>query len=300
MLTPDQLLQSIEKLRVAVHKGRRAPHKPLLLLYALGRIQRGEPRLVRFGELERPLTELIAEYGTSGTPEPMLPYWHLQADGLWTVPAGDTLPMNRNGKRPLIEPLRQTAGGFPEEVDQLLRSDPDLVRRVAHQLLDEHFAPSLHSAILAQVGLGLERPRQTFTRLKRDPRFREEVLHAYANQCAVCGLDAQLDRVPVGLEAAHVQWHSHDGPDRVDNGLCLCVWHHQVLDLGLLGLELDRDRRRLVLVSARVSGGQRVEETIGRYHKQPLIGPREGQPPVAPGYAEWHTVNVFKAPGRAA
>ena len=48
---------------------RRAPHKPLLLLIALARIQRGESRLIPFrgqaGELdiESKLTELLREYG---------------------------------------------------------------------------------------------------------------------------------------------------------------------------------------------------------------------------------------------
>jgi putative restriction endonuclease len=62
------------------------------------------------------------------------------------------------------------------------------------------------------------------------------VLRAYAYQCAVCGFDGGLGRNPVGTEAAHVRWHSQDGPDEVANGLALCALHHVLLDLGVLGL----------------------------------------------------------------
>jgi putative restriction endonuclease len=33
----------------------RAPHKPLLLLYALGRCSRGEPRLIPYADVDRDL-----------------------------------------------------------------------------------------------------------------------------------------------------------------------------------------------------------------------------------------------------
>lgn len=39
----------------------------------------------------------------------------------------------------------------------------------------------------------------------------------------------------MGLEAAHVQWHSQNGSDDVSNGLALCSLHHTLFDLGVLG-----------------------------------------------------------------
>jgi putative restriction endonuclease len=62
----------------------------------------------------------------------------------------------------------------------------------------------------------------------RRPGFAEEVLRAYAYQCAMCGFDGALGRNPVGIEAAHVRWHSQAGPDVVANGLALCALHHAV------------------------------------------------------------------------
>jgi putative restriction endonuclease len=42
-----------------------------------------------------------------------------------------------------------------------------------------------------------------------------------------------------------VRWFNFDGPDDLDNGLALCVLHHKLFDLGVLGLSLNL----LVLVS---------------------------------------------------
>lgn len=99
-------------------------------------------------------------------------------------------------------------------------------------------------------------------RKRRAPRagFAEEVLQAYAYACAFCGFDGALGRDPVGLEAAHVHWHSQDGPDEVNNGLALRSLHHSLFDLGVLGL-------------------------------------LPGRPAIDPKFVLWHGRQVFKRPG---
>ena len=39
--------------------GERAPHKPLLALYALGRCARGEPRLIPYRDIDERVRELL-------------------------------------------------------------------------------------------------------------------------------------------------------------------------------------------------------------------------------------------------
>lgn len=53
------------------------------------------------------------------------------------------------------------------------------------------------------------------------------VLQAYGYVCAMCGWDGRVGQQAVGLAAAHVRWHGHEGPDTVDNGLSLCDLHHK-------------------------------------------------------------------------
>ena len=68
---------------------------------------------------------------------------------------------------------------------------------------------------------------------ERDRRFRDVVLRAYRSRCALCELDVQVDGRQIGIEAAHIKWHSEGGPPRVENGMVLCVLHHKFFDSGL-------------------------------------------------------------------
>jgi putative restriction endonuclease len=124
----------------------------------------------------------------------------------------------------------------------------------------------------------------------RRPGFAEEVLRAYAYQCAMCGFDGALGRNPVGLEAAHVRWHSQDGPDVEANGLALCALHHALFDLGVLGLTAELHIRVSSLYVARSDAGRAVDDLSG----QPLLAPRPGQPVVELVHVDWHHRQVFK------
>ncbi|MCK7497188.1 MAG: hypothetical protein MZW92_44935 [Comamonadaceae bacterium] len=53
MATADQVLQAFDAIRRAHRAGVYAPHKPLLILLALARVQRNEPRLVEFADSRR-------------------------------------------------------------------------------------------------------------------------------------------------------------------------------------------------------------------------------------------------------
>ena len=72
----------------------------------------------------------------------------------------------------------------------------------------------------------------------RSPQFRQAVLEAYENCCAMCGLQLEL------IEAAHLVPHAHPrGLDVVPNGIALCALHHKSLDSGLLYIETNYDIR---------------------------------------------------------
>ena len=66
-------------------------------------------------------------------------------------------------------------------------------------------------------------------------RFRQRVLEAYRNQCAICQLKhAEL------LDAAHIIPDSKEGGEPiVSNGLSLCKIHHAAFDKHILGITPD-------------------------------------------------------------
>src|SRR5205814_5429723 len=87
------ILRRFDNLNVWKKHGKRAPHKPLLVLYALGRWQRGLTD-VGFREAEKDLKELLREFGPPRKSDhPEEPFWRLQYDDVWTVHAAEGLAL---------------------------------------------------------------------------------------------------------------------------------------------------------------------------------------------------------------
>jgi putative restriction endonuclease len=279
--------------------GERAPHKPLLILLSLARLQRGEPRLIGFDELYDPLRRLLIEFGPCRKSfHPEYPFWHLQSDGLWEIPQidefkRDLASRSRQNNPPKSVLLRVGAeGGLPEHLHRRLRRDPALVNDIVSQILEDNWEPSYHSDILDAVAMPWVAVR---TRRPRDPAFRDTILRIYEHRCAVCGYDGQLDNTDLGIEAAHGRWHAAGGSDIEDNGVALCSFHHKALDRGAIGL--DDDRR--ILVSQHVRGSQGVGEWLFRFIGRPIRPPLQGEPAPAAGNIDWHRREVFRKPHRA-
>jgi putative restriction endonuclease len=218
----ENVLQKISRLRTYQRGERRAPHKPLLLLIAIGERIRGKEKLA-YGEVEKALMPLLKAFAppVQNRPQPELPYWHLVSDGLWTVEGADALPRQAGGF-PRIGALRQTHGGLDSELATVVTTDPIGTELIIERLLEEYFPPTIQEDIMAAVGI--ERPAQRMMRdaplataaiRYRNPRFREDVLRAYEHQCAATGFRAALGGSYFGCEAAHVRWHAYDGPDDV-------------------------------------------------------------------------------------
>lgn len=77
-------------------------------------------------------------------------------------------------------------------------------------------------------------------RALRDANFKDRVLTAYSNACAMCGLQLRL------LDAAHILPAAHpDSTDETQNGIALCALHHRAYDRGLVtfdtGYRIHRD-----------------------------------------------------------
>jgi hypothetical protein len=86
-----------------------------------------------------------------------------------------------------------------------------------------------------------------------------------------------------------VRWFAFDGPDDLNNGLALCVLHHKLFDLGVLGL----DAAFRVLVSATFSARTTAGRAVYDLHGHEL---RPRPDTVLPGlvHVAWHTREVFK------
>lgn len=282
-MTVDEIREKFSRIKTWKSGGVRAPHKPLLLLYALGHLHK---RWLSWEDVKEEVGLLLEEFGPPRKTTPLYPFHYLANDGLWTFsPAGVVDP-----HRPLESVLnsKQVAGGFTDEVYDVLAHAQELVWELAEDLLYEHFPESLHGDILRAVGLNYRLVR----RADRDPAFRQSVLRAYGYSCAICGFDVKLGGIPLALEAAHIKWYQAGGPDEVCNGLALCAMHHKLFDSGALGIQNVRGVY-VVRVAEKANGTCGFEEWLLRYHDQ-NIRPPQGQAYPEIAYTQWHLHEVFK------
>ena len=285
-MTREEFLDVLARLRCApVGRARlRAPHKPLLLLWLFGRRFTSKcSTTAGYSEAEEPVSTLINDFGppvasaSAGRQRAAMPFVHLERE-IWDLRDGSGAVIGPDApeRGPWLAG-RGAVGRLRPGVEQLL-ADPGTLAAAARLLLDLHFTPGLAAMICDAVGLDLAvlelaaSPAVAAARRSlRRPGFPEEVLRAYAYQCAMCGFDGALGRNPVGLEAAHVRWHSQDGPDVLANGLALCALHHALFDLGVLGLTTELHIRVSSLYMARSDAGRRaVDDLSGQHYREPV------------------------------
>lgn len=295
----QEFLQRIERINVWRRRGERAPHKPLLLLLALGRVLHRRERLAAYELIEGQMNDLLQNFGPPRRARhPEFPFGRLPADELWEIPEGEGLSRTASGDL-LVGELRERGvrGGFPAPLQDLLTDHPEVAREAAQKLLDGHFPESLHGEIRDAVGI----PRDWVVRdeslpAKRDPAFRDNVLREYQRRCAVCDFDVRLGNELIGLEAAHIKWHAYGGPDEVANGLALCGLHHKAFDRGALGMDADEGGGYRVVVSSEVHGLSAPVRWFLDYHHRPLQTPRNRDLGPAPEFVKWHQNEVFRRP----
>ena len=296
----DVWLRRVAAVRQWRKDGERAPHKPLLLLYALGRAANGLGGPITYRDAEPDLSRLLDDFGPPRKSQAAYPFRRLANDeGLWlvTTPSGED-PGDSAGRLKTLD----ATGTLSPELELAVRADPGLLVLLARFLLEDNWPPSLHDEIAASVGLDLDaaevalaRQRLAEDHRRRDPQFRQRVLIAYEYRCAMCGYDGMMDRAAVGLEAAHVRWWSDGGPDTVDNAISLCSLHHVLFDKGVLGVSTDHEVKVSNRFVARSSSAKSIVLDLAGV---PMLEPQAGEPTPAPTNLGWHATQVFREPAR--
>ncbi len=285
---PDKILSLFNGLQTWSSNGQRAPHKPLLVLWAIGRCLRGEEQFVSYREADRELTKLLGSFGPHRkTIHTEAPFWRLQNDKVWVIPQADRITVGTGGNAHKSSLLRENAhGGFPTEIHNTLQKDNELASQLASILVDAHFALSIREDVLRSVGIV---PRYEVSRRRhRDPSFSPKVLRAYGFRCAVCDFAVRINDEPIALEAAHIKWHEYRGPDVVRNGLSLCALHHRLFDKGAFTLSLDRK-----VIVTKSATGRGLNSSLGKFDAKPIILPTRTEEWPDPIFLKWHSREVF-------
>lgn len=283
----EEFMQRVSNLNVWKNNGVRAPHKPLVLLYALGKLQNEQAQFFRFDEVEETLEKLLIDFGPKRkSNHPEEPFIRLETSGIWKI----NQLISTISKRLLRE--GKVEAGFTDEVFNLLMTNPDIIQQAAYTILNLHFPDTIHEDILEAVGLDFS--VSGFQRKKRDPQFRDKILRAYGYSCAVCGFNVRLGHTLVGIEAAHIKWHQAGGPDIEENGIALCSLHHKLFDRGVFTLNPER----ILIVSEEAHGTIGFEEWLLKFHSKPITKPISHQYEPDQSFLFWHVKEVFKGPER--
>jgi len=263
----------------------------------LGRLATSGSSELPWPEAESALADLIAEVGppsrTGRAQSAAYPFTRLRSDGVWVLDCD--VPMD------LIGPLAagQVTGRFEASLQAVLRASPELVRAAARDLVLSNFPDTAAPDVLEAAGLDpglvldavavLPGPAGPATVRRRDSGWRPGCCRPGTGSARSAGMtgswlrpaSASTRRTCGGLPSA--------APDALDNGMALCVLHHKLFDLGVLGL----DRELQVLVSAvftaRTDAGRAVYALHGRKLK-----PRPGTLAPAAAHVAWHAREVFK------
>jgi putative restriction endonuclease len=290
----DQIKTLFDQIAVWKKGGQRAPHKPLLILYALSLCLQKKDRLIPYTEIDEKLRQLLVEFGpTRKSYHPEYPFWRLQNDGVWELANADRVALRKGNSDAKKSELTKNhiSGGFKAEIFDHFYRNPGLVANIATSILEEHFPSSVHEDILQAIGMDLS---HLLMRRQRDSQFRDKVLRAYEYQCAVCGFNVRLGNTLIALEAAHIKWHQAGGPDSENNGIALCTLHHKLFDRGAFTLSKDL----AVQVSDRANGTAGFSEWLLDFHGKDIKPPQ--RPAYYPKqiYVDWHVREVFQGEAR--
>ncbi|MEX3022067.1 phosphorothioated DNA-binding restriction endonuclease [Kluyvera sp. STS39-E] len=289
MASSKSLQQAISSITIWRKDGQRAPHKPLLLLYALSRYKQGHGRFFNYDtEIREPLHNLLERFGPQRAQyRPDMPFWRLQGDGFWELINTERCSTTGRSKEPrageLIE--NNVSGGFDEKHYALLVNSKTLINTLAQQILESHFTESIQEELADELGFDIQQIRKY-----RDPLFRQQVLRAYNYQCTICGFNMRHDNTSIALEAAHIKWKQHGGPCEITNGLALCAIHHKAFDKGAIGV----DENMRVQISSAVNGNSIVSRLFWDFSGAQIHLPMQKQNYPQDSFIAWHAREIFR------
>lgn len=134
------------------------------------------------------------------------------------------------------------------------------------------------------------RDRLSFTvsRIVRDRIFRQTVLRAYSERCAISGLKLINGRGRAEVDAAHIRSVEANGPDIVSNGIALSGTVHWMFDRGLLSLADDLQ----VLISRQANDPTSIRALVNKSGY--AFTPHRSAERPHPHFLRWHRENCFK------
>jgi 5-methylcytosine-specific restriction enzyme A len=157
-LTLERLASLLKNLNVNRPNGTPALYQPIMLLWAFGRAQRGEPRMVGWDATERSVQKLFELYGRAGEERGRAAYpaSALNGAGLWELnTGGDPVPRAHGSVTERWFREHQPRGGLAGPVHELIRDSEEARVAAVGALVSTFFTGTGadHVGLLTEVGL---------------------------------------------------------------------------------------------------------------------------------------------------
>lgn len=281
--------------------GKRAPHKPILLLAVLDLVARGvltSPFIAVTGDLIE-LNELFNLYWrriiplgqTSSIAFPFSrlhnePFWELLAlQGIEIIPATinnitsvsqlRTVALGARMDEDLFHYMQQPASRNALR-EALLRSCFSEEARAALEeqtvINAEAYSYSLELEEKAHLPLVQETlAADAYPAAARDQGFRRIVTKAYDHRCALCGVRIITPDGHTVVDAAHIVPWSRSRNDDIRNGMALCKLCHWAFDEGMMGVSECYD----VITSRQIASNPNVPGLLLTLSGRNIIPPSD-------------------------
>lgn len=126
-------------------EGRKAPHKPLLLLFSLSKLLKENRKTLKFDEIKNEFKKILLKFGGTKRPHPEYPFIYLKNDGIWKLNA------DINGKHMNSEQLSMLVGGFNDDICSILENNHELIEDLIDMILEEFFPKEVHCSLLEAI-----------------------------------------------------------------------------------------------------------------------------------------------------
>src|SRR5215217_4768330 len=167
--------------------------------------------------------------------------------GISSIP-GYVRVSERNQFQAFSRTLKETIGEYKvspaESPSQEIQNDEIL------KAIDLPTMPSELTRILTQIN-----------RIVRDTQIARRVKIVHNYRCQICGYTIDLGKGRLYAEAHHIKplGMNHNGPDIVENIMCVCPNHHVLLDYGAISLNPE---------ALRITSGHLFSEQYIEYHNK--------------------------------
>jgi putative restriction endonuclease len=279
--------------------GKRAPHKPILLLAVLDLVARGvitSPFIEIFGNLVE-LNELFNLYWRrimplNQTSSIAFPFSRLHNEPFWELiplPGREISPATINNISTVTQ-LRSLALGARIDGDLFLYLQASSSRNALREaLLRSCFSEEARRSLEDQAIINAEAydysmeleekahlplvmetlADDEYKPAARDQGFRRIIVTTYDHRCALCGVRIVTPEGHTVVDAAHIIPWSKSQNDDIRNGMALCKLCHWAFDEGMMGVSDNYN----VITSRQINTNTNVPGFLLTLSGRGIIGP---------------------------